>query len=52
MANKKEEKKQKPINFPLKLHQQIEKYQTDNGLSSFTAATLELVRKGLEKKNN
>lgn len=39
----------KLINFPEKIIDDIEKYQRNNGLSSFTAAVLELVRKGLEK---
>lgn len=39
----------KLINFPKRLVEDIETYQEENGISSFTAAVLELVRKGLEK---
>ena len=43
------EKVSKLINFPKKIIDEIEEYQRSNGISSFTAAVLELVRKGLEK---
>lgn len=38
----------KLIKFPAELVKQIEQYQKDNYLSSFSAALYELVRKGLE----
>lgn len=37
----------KLINFPEKIIQDIEEYQEENGIASFTAAVLELIRKGL-----
>ena len=39
----------KLINFPKKIINDIEEYQKKNGIASFTATVLELVRKGLEK---
>lgn len=39
----------KLINFPEMLTNEIEEYQKKNGIASFTAAVLELIRKGLEK---
>ena len=39
----------KLINFPKKIIDDIEEYQKKNGIASFTATVLELVRKGLEK---
>lgn len=39
----------KLINFPEKIIDNIKEYQRNNGLASFTAAVIELVRKGLEK---
>lgn len=39
----------KLIKFPAELVEKIEKYQTDNHLSSFSAAVYELIRKGLKK---
>lgn len=38
----------KLINFPENLMKQIEVYQQQNGIASFTATVLELIRKGLE----
>lgn len=43
------EKVAKLINFPKLLIPQIESYQEEQGISSFTATVLELIRKGLEK---
>ena len=39
----------KLINFPEILIDEIEEYQKNNGIASFTATVLELLRKGLEK---
>lgn len=39
----------KLINFPKRLVGDIEKYQEENGIATFTATVLELVRKGLQK---
>ena len=39
----------KLINFPERLVEEIEKYQKENGIATFTATVLELVRKGLKK---
>lgn len=39
----------KLINFPERLMNEIKEYQKNNGIASFTAAVLELLRKGLEK---
>lgn len=39
----------KLINFPKQLVEDIEKYQEENGVATFTATVLELVRKGLNK---
>ena len=39
----------KLINFPEILVDKIKEYQKNNGIVSFTAAVLELVRKGLEE---
>lgn len=41
------EKVGKLINFPEKIIQDIEEYQEENDIASFTAAVLELIRKGL-----
>ena len=40
----------KLINFPEKIIDDIEEYQRNNGIASFTATVLELVRKGLKKE--
>ena len=40
----------KLINFPEQLVEEVNKYQEENGIATFTAATLELVRKGLNKQ--
>lgn len=37
----------KLIKFPIELMKEIEKYQKENYLSSFTSAVCELIRKGL-----
>lgn len=39
----------KLINFPEILMDEIEEYQKNNGIASFTAAVLELIRKGLKR---
>lgn len=39
----------KLIKFPPELYKEIEKYQEENHLSSFSAAVYELIRKGLKK---
>lgn len=39
----------KNFNLPETIVGAIEKYQYDNGITSFTSAMLELIRKGLEK---
>ncbi|TWK08619.1 hypothetical protein CHCC20442_4332 [Bacillus licheniformis] len=39
----------KLIRFPKDLVKEIEKYQKNNYISSFTAAVIELLRKGLTK---
>ena len=39
----------KLINFPERLVEDIEKYQEENGIATFTATVLELVRKALNK---
>lgn len=39
----------KLINFPEVLMEEIEDYQQQNGIASFTAAVLELIRKGLKR---
>ena len=39
----------KLINFPEILMGEIEEYQKDNGIASFTATVLELIRKGLKR---
>lgn len=39
----------KLINFPEKIIGDIEEYQRNNGIASFTATVLELIRKGLGK---
>lgn len=38
----------KLIKFPIDLAKEIEKYQTDNYISSFSGAVYELIRKGLD----
>lgn len=38
------------IRMPLDLYETIAKYQTDNHIGTFTAAVMELVRKGLKAK--
>ena len=39
----------KLIKFPKELVKEIEKYQIENYISSFSGAVYELIRKGLEK---
>lgn len=39
----------KLIKFPAELVEKIERYQSDNHISSFAAAVYELIRKGLKK---
>lgn len=39
----------KLIKFPKPLVEEVEKYQTDNYISSFSGAVYELLRKGLKK---
>jgi len=39
----------KLIKFPADLVKEIEKYQKENYLTSFSAAVYELIRKGLEQ---
>ena len=39
----------KLIKFPKGLVEEIEKYQKENSISSFSGAVYELIRKGLEK---
>lgn len=39
----------KLIKFPKALVEEIEKYQKENFISSFSGAVYELIRKGLEK---
>lgn len=39
----------KLINFPKRLVKDIEEFQEENGIATFTATVLELVRNGLEK---
>ena len=39
----------KLINCPERLVEEIERYQKENGIATFTATVLELVRKGLGK---
>ena len=41
----------KLINFPKRLVENIEKYQEENGVATFTATVLELVRKGLNEQD-
>ena len=43
------EKILKSVNFPVGMLKKIEQYQKEYYLASFTAAVVELVRKGLEK---
>lgn len=39
----------KLINFPADLMEEIEKYQKENYITSFTGTIYELIRKGLKK---
>ena len=39
----------KTFNFPVELEERIKEYQKENMLSTFTAAMMELIRKGLQK---
>lgn len=41
--------KRKTVLFPRALLDKIEKYMEDNHIITFTSATLELIRKGLDK---
>lgn len=38
----------KLINFPIDLVEEIERYQKENYINSFTGAIIELIRKGLK----
>lgn len=40
----------KTFNIPVEIITGIEKYQKENAVSTFTAAMLELIRKGLKNK--
>lgn len=42
-------KASKLINFPERLVEEIERYQKENGIATFTATVLELLRKALNK---
>ncbi|WP_179139772.1 hypothetical protein [Bacillus sp. CDB3] len=47
---KKMQRISKQIKFPAELVQNVERYQMENNLSSFSAAVYELIRKGLKKE--
>ncbi|MED4966038.1 hypothetical protein P9759_03205 [Heyndrickxia coagulans] len=44
-----EEKERVEIHMPKTILEKLEQYQKENGISTRTAAILELLRKGLEK---
>jgi len=39
----------KTFNFPVELEALVKEYQKENMINTFTAAMLELIRKGLQK---
>lgn len=49
---KKTEKEVKAVNFPVDLLTEIYKFQEDNYIASFTAAVIELIRRGLKSSKN
>jgi len=48
----KEERVPKLIKFPVDLVTRIEKYKTDNELNTFAQAVYQLIRIGLDSKEN
>lgn len=50
MSSEKKEVDRKLIAFPSELTKEIEEYQKQNFLATFTATVIELVRRGLKYK--